>query len=538
MKISYTDRNSSIIRTALVSIFYLGYFNRIFLLALTLLAAASLTACAESFPPSNRKTEKFSTTPSPLTSADDARCGGRLEEQVWRLWDAQGRDILKRQLIDTRLLRQGDSYALYDIQGYFQSLEAMAERCQRTSRLVQLADDLIPVFDALTPLPYMSGGQAWVCRGGAFCNEHNKLIGREVVLNSAQGLGFLSALAEAMARSSDPKVRAHPFIRKTVQASIGHLQRWGDLIVQQNWRRLAKIRPQDIMDNSSALLLTDIHLWQIAIYANLAGIATYQSSLLREIDPTRTAQAQLAQGFGALLQLFQARLSLVTLNNSRLGRITVADLDRGYWRLYGDNLYAGYTGVTSPAVCRQSNNGVQVHLQIDARSIASVADLGWDFSHARRLVPVLDALDTNRQALQIWYDIASSDLPPDSLAQTFAAQLISVIWNGDTQAPLFSNYWNGANGWYRVAYDNGTGRCYEGYPPFGLSDSFVTGGYAAWNQYYPQIGELAHSIQIHSISSRNEDKDFIRRYYFGLSEAAPSNTRMLTQLMFWSSQIR
>ena len=54
---------------------------------------------------------------------------------------------------------------------------------------------------------------------------------------------------------------------------------------------------------------------------------------------------------------------------------------------------------------------------------------------------------------------------------------LPVSRNGDATQPLFSNYWSGVNGWYRVAYDNGADQCREGYPPYGLTDSFPTGGY-------------------------------------------------------------
>jgi hypothetical protein len=240
-----------------------------------------------------------------------------------------------------------------------------------------------------------------------------------------------------------------------------------------------------------------------------------------------------------LLHFFNQRLSLSTIKTKRLkGKIEVANLDAGYWRLYKDNQFAGYSGKQKPAICEATDEGrKQAKVLIDAATIQPVNNLGWDFSHARRLVQVLDVLQRNRQALQDWYDLSSTDLPPPNLTQAFAAQLVSVVWNGDRQQPLFSNYWNGANGWYRVAYDNGTSACYEGYPPFGLSDSYPTGGYAIWGTEYPVLNALAQQIYTLADSKTADDKAFIQQYYSGLAATASTNGRLVAQMMFWPTLV-
>ena len=85
-------------------------------------------------------------------SATTFACGGTVEAAVWKLWDAQGRAFLCNELLASQLIKQGDSYALYDIQDYLHNLEAMAQRCGRTGRLIQLADDLIKAYGVLEPL--------------------------------------------------------------------------------------------------------------------------------------------------------------------------------------------------------------------------------------------------------------------------------------------------------------------------------------------------------------------------------------------------
>lgn len=501
-----------------------------------------LTACT--LPPAARD-ESQSVTPTAVHIAerpsDAFTCGGSVEARTWQLWDKQGRDFVVQQLMGARLKNQGDTYALYDIQIQFHNLMQMAQRCGRVDRLVQLADDLIPVYESLVPLNGDAANPAWICRGGSVCNARNRLVNTEVMLVSVQGLGLFTALADALAHTPDEAARSHPFVARTAHVAVAHLLRWGNADERARWMRLADASAQDVKNGSSALFFTDKPLWQIGIHAHLAGIAVVQPDVMRAVAaPGTTAHAELAQGMVALLRLFQRRLSVQTVQSTRLGDggLTVADLDAGYWRLYPDNRFAGYTGSQKPAVCQpQPEGGLRAQVLVEASSVSPVKNLGWDFSHARRLVQVLDALERNRHAVQAWYGLTPDKLPPPDLAKAFAAQLVAGIWNGDTQRPLFANYWGGANGWYRVAYDNGTGACYPGYPPFGLSDSFSTGGYATWGAYYPLIDEIARSIYALADSNDADAVAFIRQYYGGLSAAAP-NTRMVTQLMFWPTLVR
>ena len=476
-------------------------------------------------------------------------CSDVLEMRAWSLWETRARRYLQQELIASRLLTQGDTYALYDIQIVFDNLRAMAQRCQRTDRLVQMADDLLPVFDALQPLPGQPGELAWICRGGAVCNERNRLVNTEVMLVSVQGLGLLSALARDLATSGNEQARAHPLIAKTVQASLQHLQRWGGPKQRQNWQQLAGASAADVKNGSSALFFTDKPMWQMAIYANLAGIAAAQPQLLAQARPGTAAHAELAANLQALLRFFERRVSLAEVDSLRLGRVQVADLDAGFWRLYADNRFAGYGGAMPPAICQAEPGGdgpsakagpvrMQAQLQVDPRDVRPVKDLGWDFSHARRLVQFFDAFTVNRQAVQAWWGVAPQDLPAPGLAAAFATQLLTRVWNGDAQAPLFTNYWNGANGWYRVAYDNGTATCYAGYRPFGLTDSFATGGYAQWAVYNPLIGDLGQTLYRLTQSKRAEDVAFVQTYYPGLSAKAAASARMIREMMFWPSLVR
>ena len=507
-----------------------------------LVAMLCLTACALPQPPEDAAQSAVVTPARAVGAAPTPfACGGTVEARTWQLWDAQGRAFMRGQLIGARLKDQGDTYALYDIQIEFHNLMMMAQRCGRVDRLVQLADDLMPVFDTLEPLDGDATKLAWICRGGAVCNARNRLVNTEVMLVSLQGLGLFTALADALAHAPDEAARSHPFVARTAQVAAAHLLRWGHAKERTRWMQLAGASPQDVKDGNSALFYTDKPLWMLGVHAHLAGIAAVQPDVLRAVAvPGSAAHTELAEGMAALLRLFERRLSLQTVQSDRLaGSVQVADVDAGYWRLYADNRFAGYTGSQGPAVCEPlQGGGMRARVLVDAAKVSPVKNLGWDFSHARRLVQVLDALQRNRHALQAWYGLAPDRLPAPDLAQAFAAQLVAGVWNGDAQQPLFANYWGGANGWYRVAYDNGTGACYAGYPPFGLSNSFPTGGYAIWGAYYPVIDDLARSIYALADSADPAAVAFIRKYYGGLSQAASTNNRMVEQLMFWPTLVR
>lgn len=491
--------------------------------------ALSLAACAA--PPVEPNQVK-----TPVVAESEFACGGTLEDATWLLWEERGLPFLRQQLVEGRFQGQGDTYALYDIQGYFHNLAALAKRCQRPERMRQMADALMPVFGKLEPLPGNSTQRAWVCRGGAICNARNKLINTEVMLVSLQGLGLMSSLAQTMAGTDVPAVRNHPFVGATAQISAEHLLRWGDAKSRAGWRRLAQAQASDVKDGSSALFFTDQPLWLIALYANLAGIYAQQPALG---SPLTDVQRQaLSDGMLDVVALFKARTTLHMMPESGLGGALGADIDRGFWRLYPDDRYAGYTGAAPPAICTQQPDGSRkAQLMVDARDLPLVSGLGWDFSHARRLVHVLAALDQNRQAVEQVFGLTANELPAPDVARNFAAQLVGNVWNGDTRYPLFTNYWGGANGWHRVAYDNGTAYCNAGYPPFGLSDSFTTGGYATWAYYYPVIDDLARTLFHMAQADDESDKKFIRRYYGGLL-ATSENNRMLTQLMFWPTLIK
>lgn len=479
--------------------------------------------------------------------APDTRfsCGGSIEEEVWKEWDADMRDYLQQHLLQKLLIKQGDTYALYDFQMYIHDLVAMARRCDRKNRMREIARMIRIAYGELKPGTYFSPGSRWICRRGNRCSAGvtGATLGNgeaEGMLYSVQFLGVASSVANALA-SSDAALGEEEkvFINDTVRIAMEHLRRWGGEDEIASMQRNIEAAPKDVKNGSSSLFFTDRHLWMITIYAELAGILGARDRHgLKDARIDSVDQAHQDRHLKVLLEFFNVRVSFLRSAKGKFKDMELADLDRGYWRLFSTMRYAGYEKEEKPAVCVPAKTGnPKLEVRVPPESVPVREDTGWDISHARRLVPAMDALERNREALKKIFGLKESQLPAKTLPSAFANTLVAVIWNGDTTKPLFSNYWSGANGWYRVAYRRGSGKCNEGHPPYFLTGAFPTGGYIAWARYNPIIGELGKTLYKMMNDSGEESSAFIERYYPILAKSKRGNKEALSRFMFMSSLV-
>jgi len=469
-------------------------------------------------------------------------CGGSIETEVWQTWDENMHYFLMQQQLKKRLVQQADVYALYDVQTYTHNLVSMARRCNRTKRLTEISILIQTAYAELEPGTTSSPGRRWVCRGGSICNDKNRLLNKEVILDSAQFLGLASSIANALALSNTPISNdERTFIENTIQITSEHLLRWGNDNAINSIFKKAEAEISDVKNGSSELFFTDYPLWLITIYAEIAGIIQNKDRRqLSNIALSDENKARMHMHLSALLRFFNARIYIYRNQDSTYGNLNLADLDRGYWRFYADNSYAGYEKEEKPIVCRfpdKDKSKYKIEVNVSANTVPQRQDTGWDISHARRLVHALDALERNRNALKSIFSLDEDQLPIVGLTTAFANTLVAVMWNRDMAYPLFSNYWCGANGWYRVGYDNGTRTCREGYPPFGLTNSFVTGGYITWARFKPVIGLLGQRLYDLISSPDVADSSFINKYYPGLGKSVNSQVPSLARFMFLPSLV-
>ena len=102
---------------------------------------------------------------------------------------------------------------------------------------------------------------------------------------------------------------------------------------------------------------------------------------------------------------------------------------------------------------------------------------------------------------------------PAALRRAFANQVAAKIWNHDGLYPLFSNYWDGSNRWYRVGYENGTGECQAGTPPYDLGWSIPTGGYLEWSDVNPTIRALGKRLYEQTNAQDARSRAFVGKFY-------------------------
>ncbi|KRB91444.1 hypothetical protein [Noviherbaspirillum sp. Root189] len=482
-------------------------------------------------------------------AADRFDCGGEVEDEVYSLWKNNVRAYLERSMQD-RLISMGDVYVLYDLQTYTHNLLSMARRCGRTELIMDIARIVRVSFGALQTPGLVSPDRRWICRGGKTCTYRNGLLGSEVMLCSVQFLGLAVSVANALASSQqslDREQRA--FVQEVSDIVEEHLRRWGDAKATKALDALVKARPGDVQGTSSKLLFTDRSLWMISIYAEWAGLLDASRAHLGEARSRISATRELSAHVNGLLRLFNARISQGTAWVNGNTAVPVADIDGGFWTYFSDNRYAAYEGEQKPLVCpstastggvnpdASSNTGNTTPKLLVAATKSTMSDkLGWDISHARRLVHALDALQRNRTALTWVFKVDEANIPQANVTDAFAGAMIARVWNGDKHHPLFRNYLSGANGWYRVGYSP-AGGCNEGKPPYGLGESFLTGGYASWGTYRPLISQLGHRLYDLMNSSNAGDKAFVARYYEQFGSAARPLNRALSEIMFLPSLV-
>ncbi|MDP9881375.1 hypothetical protein J2W25_005711 [Variovorax boronicumulans] len=475
---------------------------------------------------------------SPPERSSQFACGGELEANIWRRWDTDGKRLLESLVVD-RLLKQGDTYALYDFEIYFHNLLSMAQRCNRVDRHAEFAAWISKTYAQLSVAQGKKYSLEWVCRGGTICNEKNRLVNKEVMLTSVQFLALATSVANGLSRDgsvADNKA----FAAETARIAFLHLQRWDNPSARRSLQMRIVAKASDVKDGSSALFFSDKDVWQIVMYAELAGVLTRYPDLQKELLP-KEAAAALGDHLQLLLELFKARTSLRRSKESGGREIQVADLDRGFSRLYADNRYAGYTDKNPPVRCvtkPAESSEKKIQILVEAQSLKPADTLGWDISHARRLVHLFDAIERNRGAMQSFYKIRQEILPDEAIMTAFARQFRASVWNQDKKYPLFANYYGGANGWYRVAYDNGANSCTEGIPPFGLSSAFPTGGYATWSRWDETLGELGRQFFFLTFSSNETDIRFVQTAYPAFSNRASNDVRTRSELAFWPTLIK
>jgi len=473
-------------------------------------------------------------------AALDLTCSGDVHAQAIDLWEHALRDFISKQ-ISNGLNKEGDVYVLYNTQEYLQPFVEMTRRCKDRQQIAELVDALSPVFTSLQPLPDAPTTRGWLCTGGSTCTPANHLLGKEVQLCSAQFLGLLGAVATNIAETIPEAQRTaaeKAFLVDTATAIATQVDNWLSPAYFKGVDARSGMTAADAKDGQSKYFFLDRDLW---FMTSLADLAELHLSGIKLTDAGALAfkslQSKSGQ-IGSMFNLFLARTTLTDASNNQR-----AEIDRGYWRNYGDSKYAAYSAAISPVACQKNARGaMQKSLRVESKASYTDLNLGWDLSHARRLVPALDAFVRNRSNLATVFNYRNSSFDPAKLQRAFANQIVDTIWNKDRQYPLFSNFWDGSNGWYRAGYENGTGGCRPGEAPYSLAWSFPTGSYPQWGAFNSTIHSLSTQLYRLLNSTDPTATTFVTKYYPvlekpGTPDSSAGSSHNIWALAFLSSMV-
>jgi hypothetical protein len=484
---------------------------------------------------------KAATHAVPGLAPPDFSCSGEVHAEAIDLWEHSVRHYLRNK-ITNGLNKKGDVYVLYNTQVYLQSFVEMTRRCKDRPQIAEVVDVLSPTFDSLRPLSNAPNTRGWICSGGHTCTASNHLLGKEVQLCSAQFLGLLGAVATSIAEivPSNQRTAAEKiFLVDAATAMATQVNNWLSSTYFKWVETRSRMTPASAKDGKSAYFFTDKDLWIMTTLSDLAELdqrgielgGTYKRAL-------KSLQAK-HHKIADIFDLFLKRTTIVSAPNGDR-----AEIDRGYWRNYADSRYAAYDSALSPVQCRKNTLGVmQKTLRVKSKAAYIDPHLGWDLSHARRLVPALDTFVRNRTNLATTFSYHNASFDPLKLQQAYANQIVDKIWNKDSQYPLFSNFWDGSNGWYRAGYENGTGQCRPGDAPYGLAWSFPTGSYPEWGAFNSAIRSL--SKQLYTLFNSNDPKaeTFVEKHYAMLEsppypDSSGRRSYSVWTLTFFSSLVR
>jgi hypothetical protein len=440
----------------------------------------------------------FLTNGSVMAQSEWTNTSKQYHERISQLWNAR-----KMQYSDMIGKSGENPQVLYEIQAETNNLLKYAGYCKQ----YMLLDELIGLYlQALNTListdqylyAYYSGGsrrsvhtldkkyRMWV--------DKQKPIGEESILTSAQ---FLYVLSDTISLIADiSKEKRTPIMKEALNKFapllVEHYKRWvlntpGPFQVRgwgcrfdgkhvptgMNHFEFVNKKLDKKLGNGDSLLycnaVTDMDLWIIAGVTNVLSV--YQKE--------KTAVPITPEEFGKLLnyvktgvKLLESRFSYTSLKDFEGKPVIGAVFDAGVWDEHPDFAYAGY--------------GEQEVLKIIPadKSKYRGKGTGWDLSHARRHVHVFETLFNSRDALGL-------DFPTKELLGKMSNQLIYATFNRDMKKPLFTNFVDGTNGWYRMGYSNRAG---FGYGPWDMSIAVLTGGYGFWSRYNQDINKLFTSL--------------------------------------------
>ena len=258
---------------------------------------------------------------------------------------------------------------------------------------------------------------------------------------------------------------------------------FGNFTAEAHWRNLA-----DSVYGTSHLpaarpvkycnAISDQDTWVVAGVAELLMAHAADSQL---VPISASIKERLRAFVHQAVTTMDKRTALTKLTDASGQLVYGRVFDPGSLDEHPENSYSGDEDLEYPGWRKAGENA--------ARVARRASGTGWDLSHGRRLVTLLDTLRRATVPLGTTWP-RREDMT--GFARQFAFGVARQVPTGQVK---FTNYLDGSNGWYRVNYASRPG---FGYPPFGLSEEAARSGYGFWGAY-----ELAALVAVQDYVKQN-----------------------------------
>ncbi|MGB8260663.1 MAG: hypothetical protein WCE75_09945 [Terracidiphilus sp.] len=241
--------------------------------------------------------------------------------------------------------------------------------------------------------------------------------------------------------------------------------------------------------------MSDIDLWLLASAAEVLG-ANANEPKLAPIEAGDLALLRRAVRIG--IRFFESRRSFDAATRDFAGKVVgSACYFRGDYASEEEMAFSGVEDARFPAPAERKPR----------------PDISWDISHIYRLPIFLRALYENRKA-------TGASFPLFQDLQLAANQYVYRVFNGNFRQPLFHNYFDGSDGWFRVGYNGAD----AGYPPSAQCDMrnakrlcTIPGSIVGWAEIAfasPDLARLEGALIGLGFREDAATRAFRDRYYF------------------------
>ena len=327
-----------------------------------------------------------------------------------------------------------DTYVLYDVQMHLQNAAIYADERGDKEILSRLLELVIIPFEP----QHMTDGK-WL-------NNQYGLIGIEVDLCIAQYFSLLTRVLSACERHNI----ATGLSGENIQIVTSHIDSWLAKPVNRS-----RVDDRHLFFIQSVLLFYDYTKNANKTIENLADWKRYVSDYMEQsIDPKWEVTKHVHEG-----KEYDCWM-----------------LDRTGWPNYSTYRHAGY-GREITKTCSDTNPDSMFRADGTAKQPEKrLSKVGTDISHARRFNWFFEAVARFSKPFEVTIS--------DEALQGWANNLAFRVSKGTLDAPYFTIFSDGVDGWYRVNY---RGRKRFGYAPGDMDIHFVASSYGIFGVYNSRI---------------------------------------------------